>query len=88
MEAKDLAQRALHQLAAEAMRLGSGGDGAGRKRPEKRDETPERSVRNDAEVDRSPRTPPPSDAVGRLTRKGRAIEWDVRRLTHAPEVPA
>jgi hypothetical protein len=80
MEAKDLAQQALHQLAADAMRPGAGGDGAGRKRPEKRDETHERSDRKDADVDRSPRTPPPSDAVGQLTRKGRAIEWDVRAL--------
>jgi hypothetical protein len=80
MEAKDLAQRALHQLAADAMRPGTGGDGAGRKRPEKRDEGQERSDRKDADVDRSPRTPPPSDAVGQLTRKGRAIEWDVRAL--------
>jgi hypothetical protein len=80
MEAKDLAQRALHELAADATRPGAGGDAAGRRRPEKRDEPQQRADRKDAEVDRSPRTSPPPDAVGRLTRKGRSIEWDVRVL--------
>jgi hypothetical protein len=80
MEAKDIAQQALHQLAAEALRSGLGNSAEGRKPPERRDEPTPRPERSPIETERAPRTPPPPSAVGRLTRRGRALEWDVRAL--------
>lgn len=80
MEAKDIAQQALHELAAEALMSGLGNTSEGRKPPERRDDPTPRPERPANETDRTPRTPPPPTAVGRLTRRGRALEWDVRAL--------
>jgi hypothetical protein len=84
MEARDVAQRALEALAAEAASAGRGGQNRGRKPPRLRD------MGGDTEQDRSsagpsreapqPRTPPPANAVGKLLRRGNRLEWDVRSL--------
>lgn len=82
MEAHDVAQRALEKIAAEAATRGRGGQLAGRKPPSTRDdsEAAERQASSALDRDRAPKTPPPPDAVGKLARRGLALDWDVRAL--------
>ena len=83
MSARDVAARALDQIAAESAERGLGGNAAGRKPPVKRTEP---LLRNElvplveGRHERQPRTPPPADAVGTLRRKGVEVDWDVRAL--------
>jgi hypothetical protein len=80
MEAKDIAEQALQHLAAETAREGRSGTATGRKPPEKQGKPRHVSEEPTHAPERSPRTPPPADAVGRLTRRGHVVEWDVRAL--------
>lgn len=81
MEAHDIAQRALKQIAADSAAPGRGGRLAGRKSP-----APQETSRTPTEGssyeqrERQPKTPPPADAVGKLTRRGVGLDWDVRSL--------
>jgi hypothetical protein len=82
MAAKDIAHRALDKIAAAAERHGRGGEFAGRKPPEPR-QTPLEPVLQRQMTERlapQAKTPPPEGAVGRLRRKGSAVDWDVRAL--------
>jgi hypothetical protein len=83
MEAKDLAHRALQELLEQEQqghaRHGEANQG---RKPPSPSPTP-RTLPNrqlDLDIERSPATPPPSNAVGRLRRKGQASDWDVRAL--------
>ena len=82
MEAHDVAQRALEKIAAEAAMRGRGGQLAGRKPPSTRDvsEAGERQTSSAVDREREPKTPPPPGAVGKLARKGVALDWDVHAL--------
>ena len=82
MEAHDVAQRALEQIAAETAARGRGGQLAGRKPPSARDDKVVAPRQETSTTDREPepKTPPPPGAVGKLARKGLALDWDVRAL--------
>ncbi len=82
MEAQDIAQRALEQIAAESAARGRGGRLAGRKSPAAPQETSRTPTEggSDEHQERQPKTPPPAGAVGKLTRRGVGLDWDVRSL--------
>ena len=82
MEAHDIAQRALERIAADSAARGRGGRLAGRKPssdPQESSRTPTEGG-SDEHRERQPKTPPPAGAVGKLTRRGLGLDWDVRSL--------
>lgn len=80
MEAKDLAHEALDRIAAETSSRGEGGARRGRKPPSRGGGEGPTVCSPRESTSPTPRTPPPPGAVGRLRRKGYAVEWDVRAL--------